>query len=233
MTNRRHTVPHPCRRGDLTPQYRAGFTVIELISVVAIIALLVGILIPSLASARTAATKARVRVQFSEWATAIESYRSEYGAYPVFDASNLVNPIGQNGTRSTQHLFHDLLAARRRDGSSLPAYTATTSSTAPEAQNRRRIVFYSFGETEFTDASASTANLICDAARDSEIVALVDRNLDGLINSADFGETLPAVHGMRPGADDFPASGIRAGVVFYAVAPGATPEDPKLIYSWK
>jgi type II secretory pathway pseudopilin PulG len=206
---------------------------IELIGVIAIVALLVAILIPSLASARSAATKARVHMQFNEWATAIESYRSEYGAYPVFDAGNLVNPVGQTGTRSVLHLFHDLLAARRRDGSSLPAYTATTAATAPEAQNRKQIVFYSFGDAEFTDATASTANLICDAAHDSEIAVLVDRNLDGLINSADFGETLPAVHGMRPNAADFPASGVRAGVVFYAAESDATLEDPKFIFSWK
>jgi hypothetical protein len=135
--------------------------------------------------------------------------------------------------RSAPHLFHDLLAARRRDGSSLPAYTATTPSTAPEAQNRKQIVFYAFSDVEFTDATSSTANLICDAARDNEIGVLVDRNLDGLINSADFGETLPAVHGMRPSAADFPASGVRAGVAFYAAASDATLEDPKFVFSWK
>jgi hypothetical protein len=62
---------------------------------------------------------------------------------------------------------------------------------------------------------------------------LVDRNLDGLINSTDFGETLPAVHGVRPSVAEFPASGVRAGVVFYAAASDATPEDPKFVFSWK
>lgn len=213
--------------------HRSAFTIIELIAVIAIIAVLSAILIPSLSSARTAATKARVRVQFSQWAAAIESYRSEYGSYPVFDASNLVNPPGQSGTASMLHLFHDVLAARRRDGSSLPAFTITTSPTAPEAQNRKRIVFYSFADSEFTEASAPTPNLVSNAAGDSEIAVLVDRNLDGLINSADFGETLPAVHGLHPGSADVPASGVRAGVALYAAAPDATPEDPKFVFSWK
>ena len=39
--------------------------------------------------------------------------------------------------------------------------------------------------------------------------------------------------GIKPAAGLFPASGIRAGVLFYAPAPGATVANPEFILSWQ
>jgi type II secretory pathway pseudopilin PulG len=200
----------------------AAFTVIELLAVLWIVGVLLAILIPSVSSARFAARKAETRVRFNQWAAAVASFRSEYGYYPVFHGSNRVNGAAD----TVDHLFFDVLAARKRDGSAL------TATDAAAVQNPRLIVLHTFAETELCPSDSSTPNLLCDAFGSTDIAVLVDRNLDGVINAADYG-SLPDVNGFTPGTAEFPASGIRAGVVFYSAAPGSTDAAPRFILSWK
>ncbi len=196
----------------------SGFTLLELLTVLAILGLLAALIFPSVSSARRSANKAKARVQFTQWAAAIESFRGEYGYYPAFDASNLVN----GGATATDHLFHDILAAKKRDG------TALTAGGAAAMQNRKLISFYSFSDADFTPA-----NLLRDAFDNTAIAVLVDKDLDGVIRpGADFA-TLPPVGGITPTSADFPANGVRAGVIFYAPAPGATAANPEFIFSWR
>ncbi len=196
----------------------SGFTLLELLSVLAIIGILAALIFPSITAVRRSASKAKTRVQFTQWAAAIESFRSEYGYYPAFDVSNLVN----GGVTAADHLFHDILAAKKRDG------TALTTGGAAILQNRKLISFYSFSDADFTPAS-----LIRDAFDNTAIAVLVDKDLDGVIRSgADFA-TLPLVGGIAPASADFPVNGVRAGVIFYAPAPGATVANPEFILSWK
>ncbi|ACB77011.1 type II secretion system protein [Opitutus terrae] len=199
-----------------------GFTLLELLAVVAIIGVLAAILIPTVNAARVSAHKARTRVQFNQWSTAIELFRSEYGHYPVFAGANLVNA----GADGAEHVFHDTLAGRRRDG------TPLTSGSTALAQNPKRIAFHGFPEAEFAAPDAHAPQLLCDPLGNTEIAVLVDRNLDGVIDATDFG-TLPLVRGLRPDESVFPAAGVRAGVVFYATLPGATAERPEFVLSWK
>ncbi len=216
--------------GSAIPPYSVvrGFTLLELLSVIAVIGILAALLFPTVGAARRSANKARTKVQFTQWAAAIESFRSEYGYYPAFDATNLVNG-GASTAPAGDHLFHDILAGKKRDGSAL---TGTLPASAG-GQNRKRIGFYTFTDNDLTDASSPAPNLIRDAFDNTEIAVLVDRNLDGVINSSDYGGSLPLVAGIAPGTTDFPAAGIRAGVIFYAPAPDATAAQPEFIFSWK
>jgi type II secretory pathway pseudopilin PulG len=200
-----------------------------LLAVIAVIGILAALLLPGLTAARMAVNKARTRVQFNEWVVALEGFRREYGYYPVLDSSGLVNPPGQSIDPGQPHLFHDVLAARRRDGSALPLYDSRTESLAPEAQNRKLIAFHAFGTAEIGDAP----QLVHDAFGQTEIAVLVDRNLDGVVQAGIDFANLPMVGGIQPGWQDIPAAGIRAGVIFYAPAPGATVRNPGFIFSWK
>ena len=59
---------------------RSAFTLIELLTVVGIIGLLVGILLPSLQAARTQARKAKVKAQISAIEKALEIFKNDVGA---------------------------------------------------------------------------------------------------------------------------------------------------------
>lgn len=206
------------------PRRSAGFTLIELLTVIAVIGILAAILIPTVSSVRVSANKAKTKVQFNQWAAAIESFRSEYGYYPAFHSTNLVNG-GATGVATGEHLFHDILAGRKRDGSALSSGAAT--------QNRKRIAFYTFSEGDLTDATAPVSNLIKDAFDNTEIAVLVDKNLDGRIDGSDYPGGIPFVAGMKPGLDDIPTNGLRVRVAFYAPAPRADATNPQFIFSWK
>jgi len=213
------TVSPPTRRGTATPPYsRSGFTLIELLCVLAVVGILAALIFPSMGSARRSANKARTKVQFAQWVAAIESFRGEYGHYPSFDPSNLVN----GGVMENDHPFHDLLAGRRRDGTPL-------SAGGPAAtQNRKLVRFHSFGDSDFT-----ADGLLRDAFDNTAIAILVDRDLDGVVRVGSDFTSLPAVNGIVPTTVDIPVGGIRAGAIFYAPVRGATPANPEFVFSWK
>jgi len=64
---------------------RCAFTTIELITVVAIIAMLVALLVPSLTMVRNAARRAQQKAQFNAIAMALEAFKQDYGDYPPSD----------------------------------------------------------------------------------------------------------------------------------------------------
>ncbi len=217
----------PVRQANSRPAV-SGFTLMEILAVVVVIAVLASLLFPAIRSARIAAVKAKTHVVFNQWTAALESFRSDYGYYPALHSSNLVNPSGQNTDPATLHLFHDVLAGKRRDGSALPTYSSSTDSRFPEVQNRRLVRFHTFGNSDFT-----TDSLLQDPCENTMIAVLVDKDLDGVIKAGSDFTTLPAVNGMTPASSDFPSGGVRAGVIFYSAAPNATAANPDFIFSWK
>jgi prepilin-type N-terminal cleavage/methylation domain-containing protein len=71
---------------------KKGFTVLELLIVIAIIGILASVIIPSVNSARGKATKSRATGEMKSMATALELYKSDHsGDYPP-DASRNIPP---------------------------------------------------------------------------------------------------------------------------------------------
>jgi prepilin-type N-terminal cleavage/methylation domain-containing protein len=66
---------------------RSGFTLVEVLIVIAIIGVLVGLLIPAVNMARRAVQQAAIAFEVEALANAIEQYKNKYGDYPP-DGSN-------------------------------------------------------------------------------------------------------------------------------------------------
>lgn len=69
---------------------RRGFTLIELMVVIAIIIILAAIAIPNYLTMTARAKKSRVASDFAALATALETYRTDWNTYPVADKLALV-----------------------------------------------------------------------------------------------------------------------------------------------
>lgn len=186
-----------------------GFTLVELLTVIAIVGILTAILIPTTSSARISARRAKTKVVFSQWASAMELFRQEYGFYPAID--------GGTG-KIDSGLFAAALTGRSLNGSS--------ADTNQLLGNSRRISFYAITESELNE----TRTALVDAFGNTEIAVLYDSNGDGLITSADGAAN--AVNGFAPSLSDLDLSaGIRARVIFYSAGNGANAGD--LVFSWK
>jgi len=69
-----------------------GFTIVELLTVMAVIAVLIGLLIPALALVKDNAKEIQQKAQFHGLDVGLELYRSEFGAYPESN-DNAVNTV--------------------------------------------------------------------------------------------------------------------------------------------
>jgi len=70
---------------------RRGFSLIELMFVVAIIVILAAVIIPNFTDITDRSKTARVSEDFSNFATALELYRADWGTFPIAKTAVAVN----------------------------------------------------------------------------------------------------------------------------------------------
>jgi len=68
------------------PGKKCGFTIVELLTVMSIIILLIGLLVPALNRVRRYATRVKQKAQFHAMSVALEQFNAEYDGYPDSNA---------------------------------------------------------------------------------------------------------------------------------------------------
>lgn len=201
---------------------RFGFSLVELLTVIAIVALLAAILIPVVGRVQRNARVTKTRVQFSEWAAAIEAFRLEYGFYPNFDS--FTDGVIDDATTTRQ--FAEALSGRTLSGGDL-----ADDAPGVDAGNSKRIRFHTFGSE---DLALEENPRIQDGFGNDVVVVLLDLNYDGIVridtgpNGGDYTAAPTVIAGQNAplGTGDF----VRAGVIFYSAGAGQTTED--VVTSW-
>ncbi len=88
---------------------KCGFTLVELLTTLAVIGVLLGLLIPALNQVSKTATKIKQKAQFYAIGTALEAFRNDYGDYPPSEFKMDINPFAT----ASHHLAEALIG---RDG---------------------------------------------------------------------------------------------------------------------
>lgn len=191
-----------------------AFTLIELLTVIAIIGILAAIIIPTTGAVRTAAKKSQVKSQFSQWGQAMTLFKQEYGYFP--DITESATDPKLNSAK-----FAGALTARTLAGVAITA-------DADLYGNKKRMSFYSVADGDLNEAR----DRIVDAFGNTEIVVLWDRNGNGQIDGHGANENTTSalsVNGFSPSpALTYP---IRATVVFYSAGKATGSSD--IVYSFK
>jgi prepilin-type N-terminal cleavage/methylation domain-containing protein len=79
---------------------RAAFTLVELLTVMAIIALLIGLLVPALGHVKTTAKIVQQKAQLKSIETALEAFNGMYGDYPPSNETRADDSTGYDATDS-------------------------------------------------------------------------------------------------------------------------------------
>lgn len=155
-------------------QNKRAFTLIELLTVIAIIAILAGILIPAVGLVRKKTAIATSKATISQYLSALHAFKSEYGYFPF--SQNL---------DAKGHLTLETLANSEKFYQTLSARSLTNSNqSVAEEGNRRRIQFYTFSDSELSDGLESdsvAANMIVDSFGNNKIFFVFDHDGDGAL----------------------------------------------------
>ncbi len=108
----RQLIPNP------TGRVKGGFTLIEVITVIAILIILAGISVPSILSVQNRAKRAQTEALFGRIVNALTLYYQDHGGYPDF-SGNLSNGDVIVELNNSEHwrAFTGILALSRPDGS--------------------------------------------------------------------------------------------------------------------
>ena len=140
------------RRSHARTGRRCGFTLIELLVVISIIALLIGILLPVLAAARTTARRVTCSGNLRQFGIAMESYTQLFdGYYPL--ARPVAKPFAP-------YSYYPASITSVAPGTELPEFTATMKSVeldVPRTTNPSTVYHCPDDETVFPVSANSYA----------------------------------------------------------------------------
>jgi len=152
-----------------------NFTLVELLTVIAIIAILAGILLPVINGSLKKADQTKAKAEITTLLNAIEQFRSTYGYLPLrgnvgYDETN----DAEDGTvTSSTSQYHDLILMLQ--GESISS-TSTTFGTAGKNPNKKKIRFLDIqGNTpgRYVDPWGNPYGIEIDTDNDGKVQATI------------------------------------------------------------
>jgi prepilin-type N-terminal cleavage/methylation domain-containing protein len=150
---------------------RKAFTIVELLIVVTIIALLLGILLPSIAMVRAKAKETAQKAQFATIDMALEAFKQDYGDYPPSTLTWTASPSSQYcGAQKLSEALLGLDLMGFNPNSNWQALDGAYDSTIANLQARKgpylelaKTNVFKLGKLFNNTASlASDTNVLCD-----------------------------------------------------------------------
>lgn len=159
---------------DLPGGGRGGFTLIEVITVIAILIILAGILIPSILSVQNRAKRAQTEALFGKIVNSLTLYYQDHGGYPDF-SGNLSNGdvIVELNNSEQWRAFTGILAMSRPDGS---AFENPQNEPLIKKFNPKRKRYFDLQLKELASLQGNSG--LVDGFGNPNIVVVVDADLD-------------------------------------------------------
>jgi prepilin-type N-terminal cleavage/methylation domain-containing protein len=120
---------------------RAGFTLVELLVVMAIIAVLAGLALPAISGAMDNGKRTKATAQINQIRTAINAFQTEYGTFPTYGGTAVTDGTASGDMQWADSASWGKLCAVLNGGRN-PKTTA--ADTTAQADNPRQIVFMEF-----------------------------------------------------------------------------------------
>ena len=150
---------------------KKGFTLVELLMVLAVVGLLASILIPTAGSIRESALKTICKAQLSQYVNAIVQFKSQFGYYPFArgDKDYVIDLSDPEVSRE----FIEIMSGR----------DAQTGKPESVGGNRKRIAFHDFSENELNIPEDDLYSLtqLADRFNNTNIFIMIDGDGDGFI----------------------------------------------------
>lgn len=147
----------PFARRSAPPAPRPGFTLVELLAVIAILSILIALLVPAIMNSRRTARVVQVTSEISALSSAIQNFKQDFGIEPP--SSIILCEVGDVGSTSSWNAASKALIGRM-----WPQFDFTlnrdfdldgaTTTTAVTLTGRECLVFFLGGPTTWIDADS-------------------------------------------------------------------------------
>ncbi|MEM1057795.1 MAG: type II secretion system protein [Verrucomicrobiota bacterium] len=162
-----------CHQTPFSSRRRRGFTLVELLIVIAVIAILASLAFPALQSALLAAQKAQANSMAQNLKGAMTTYITDYGRFPAIGTAN-------SDTLITDATDWTTVSAMLNGG--LNVDDLTDNDDAKDL-NPRQIVYHSFSRDDITGSSGVQPHVVSPFSNQELYTMQFDNDYDGILNA--------------------------------------------------